>query len=528
MDIHEIRASLIQQAPSLRGMSGAVTASSQEAAEAGAVVLRAGGNAVDAAVAAALATCVADPCNTGIGGYGGYMMVQRAGERARCVMFPLCAPSNRAPHELARAYPEEGPACSSVPNVVGGLSRALSDFGTRSWAAVSEPAIALARDGVIANSPTRNALLVHRGSKFVDECFAFEPRRTEEIFFRQPALAQTLERMALEGPEWFYHGPLGDAAHTAWSAVGVDVPRGDWREQARTVHVVEASIFETQGVCLLAAPLGYSGSACLFAFLEAAARIAQDGSLCSAEGMTRLAGAMASIWQYRFAGDGRNDFEGVDLPSWVDAALAWRKPARLPADVGHTAHLNVIDASGTLVALTFTHGQSLFGGRWALPGTGVIMNGGMHNFSRSAVIERDGRWFGVSNMTPAIAVDRNGARIAIGCPGARRIPSNIAIALARHLFAGQPLREAVAGGRLHAEDGALAFGEAERLEPGAVEALRAAFGRFEPETGVLYYGPLTAIRQSSEGIEMALDDRRYRGFGASAGHTMHPANREEP
>jgi gamma-glutamyltranspeptidase len=144
------------------------------------------------------------------------------------------------------------------------------------------------------------------------------------------------------------------------------------------------------------------------------------------------------------------------------------------------------------------------------------MNGGMHNFTRPAVIERDGRWFGISNMTPAIAVDGGGARIAIGCPGARRIPSNIAMALARHLFAGQGLDDAVAGGRVHAEDGSVVFGEEDRLEAGTVKALRARFGRFEPENGESYYGPLTAIRQDGGGVAMALDDRRYRGFGARA------------
>jgi gamma-glutamyltranspeptidase/glutathione hydrolase len=431
-------------------------------------------------------------------------------------MFPLCAPSNRSPQALARAYPETGPACSAVPNVIGGLARGLREFGTWSWAAVSEPAIALARDGVGANPPTRRAFELHRASPFVEQCFAFEPTGSDAIFFRQPALAATLERMALEGPEWFYRGPLADAAHAAWESAGVDMPIADWREQARTVHVVEAPLLEMRGVNIQAAPLGFSGSACLFAFLEAAARIARVGSLRSAESMARLAEAMASTWQYRFSVAGRNDFEGVELRAWIDAALAWRKPAPVPADVGHTAHLNAIDAAGTVVALTFTHGPSQFGGRWALPGTGVIMNGGMHNFTRPAVIEREGRWFGISNMTPAIAVDRAGARIAIGCPGARRIPSNIAMALARHLFAGQGLGEAVAGGRLHAEDGTLVFGEEDRLEPGAVNALRLRFPRFEAENGDNYYGPLTAIRQHAHGVEMALDDRRYRGFGARA------------
>jgi len=104
-------------------MSAAVTASTQHAADAGAEILRAGGNAMDAAVAAALATGVADPCNMGIGGYGGFLVVHDAAtpERARCVQFPLCAPLGIAPAALARTYPEEGPECSAVPGVVAGL-----------------------------------------------------------------------------------------------------------------------------------------------------------------------------------------------------------------------------------------------------------------------------------------------------------------------------------------------------------------------------------------------------------------------
>src|SRR3954447_23242035 len=106
-------------------MSGAVTASSQAAADAGAAVLTAGGNAVDAIVAAALASCVADPCNTGIGGYGGYMVVAPKTASTVCVQFPVCPPSSVSDNALQREYPDEGPLCSTVPNVVGGLGRAL-------------------------------------------------------------------------------------------------------------------------------------------------------------------------------------------------------------------------------------------------------------------------------------------------------------------------------------------------------------------------------------------------------------------
>jgi len=96
----------------LDGMRGAVTASSQEAADAGVHVLRAGGNAVDAAIASALVTGVANPSNAGLGGYGGFMLVGRRGERVRCIEFPLTAPSNRSPDTLVRQHAAFGPACS--------------------------------------------------------------------------------------------------------------------------------------------------------------------------------------------------------------------------------------------------------------------------------------------------------------------------------------------------------------------------------------------------------------------------------
>jgi gamma-glutamyltranspeptidase len=92
------------------------------------------------------------------------------------------------------------------------------------------------------------------------------------------------------------------------------------------------------------------------------------------------------------------------------------------------------------------------------------MNGGMHNFTRPTVVERNGRLFGVSNMAPTIAVDEHAARIAIGCPGARRIPTNIALALARHTFGGCELQEAVSRGRLHAEGKGRASYEGTRLD----------------------------------------------------------------
>ena len=469
-------------------MNGAITASTQSAADAGAAILGAGGNAVDAAVAAALATCVADPCNTGIAGYGGYMVLQRAGEAARCVQFPLCAPSNASPRSLAKPYPEAGPACSSVPNVVAGLARALADFGRLSWEKVSAPATALAREGVTANATNARAFEQHRHRPFVSECFVVEELDAgdgRELRFRQPALARTLDRMAEHGPEWFYRGPLGDAAQRAWREAGIEVPEGDWREQGAGAEVVEAASHESDGVRIHAAPLGLSGSGRVFALFAAAGRIAQGMPLASPAGLAELASAMASSWQGHPA-----------VP-----------------ETAHTAHLNAVDGEGMVAALTFTHGPSWFGGRWALPESGVIMNGGMQNFSRAAPLRRGSRWFGVSNMAPTTAVNAAGDRIALGCPGARRIASNIALVLARHFIAGESLQAAVSGGRMHAEGRDRVFWEEGRLGAETRAALQARFDRVEAESSDNYFGPLTALRIAASGeIEAAVDDRIWQGF----------------
>ncbi|HSU44924.1 MAG TPA: gamma-glutamyltransferase, partial [Casimicrobiaceae bacterium] len=381
------------------------------------------------------------------------------------------------------------------------------------------PAIDLARNGVVANAPTRRALEVCRGAAFVSECFVLHEDsagRETRLSFRQPALAATLECLADRGPAWFYEGPLGRSAQQAWQTAAANTRLEDWLRQEDTVEAVVAPTLERDGLRISASPLDLTGSACLFAMYTAASRISARTELTEGKAIAELAGAMASVWQYRFAVAVRNDFSSADVHEWVDAALAYDRNTPAMPDRSHTAHLNAVDAEGTMVALTFTHGHVPFGGRWAIPGSGVIMNAGMHNFTASALVERHGRWFGVSNMTPTIAVDADGSGFALGCPGARRIPSNIAIALAWHRLAGYGVQEAVSAGRLHAEDHTRVSCETTRLGPACVEALHRRFCFVEDETGESYYGPLTAIRHASSGIEIALDDRLFGGFGARA------------
>ena len=498
-------------------MRGVVTASTREAAEAGAQMLRAGGNAVDAAVAAALATGVADPANMGLGGYGGFMVVHDAAtpERGACIQFPLCAPQGLVPEALARGYPEEGPQCSSVPGVVAGLARALEEHGSMAWAQLSAPAIRLAHEGVAANALMRRAFAENRGRRVIGECFEIEEDAAHGFVFRQPALARTLERLAAEGPGWFYDGPLGEAACAAWQAAGVPITIGEWRRQPEAVEALAAPRFEAGGVRLFAPTLGLTGSACTFATFAAAARLGAK-AIRTEEGLAELAAAMARIWQYRFADAVRNDFAGTDIARWVEAAIEGTPDATRPTHApAHTAHVNAADARGLVASVSATQGHAWFGGRWAIPGTGVVMNGGMHGFTQGALVRRGSRWMGVSNMCPTIALSPDGSRVAVGCPGARRIPSNVALVLARHLLAHEPLQGAVSGGRFHAEELHRVFFEPGRTSPQLLERLQRRFPLVEPQPTADYYGPLSAVRARDGVFEPAVDDRE-----AAASHAF--------
>lgn len=496
-----------------------VTASSEAAAKASIAILRQGGNAVDGAVAAALASCVADPCNTGIGGYGGFMVISFSDGRHACVRFAFWAPSTIPAHGLKRNYPSSGPECSAVPNVVAGLARALTDFGTLSWDIVSRPAINLARDGVTANPTTLAAFKEYAGSPFVQQCFELEEVDAENgrtLVFRQPRLATTLEQMAEHGPAWFYTGPLGPTACEAWSRVGVAVPLDEWVHGPDSVEVVPASCFDIEGMTVCSAPLGFSGSASLFGILEASHRSARQGSLETPEALNDLVTAMASIWQYRLSAPSGNTFTDVTIDQWVSRALSHRPTSTSSThDPGHTAHLNVLDKAGTLVALTFTLGPRWFGGGWALADSGVLMNAGMENFARGRPFHHSGRLFSVSNMAPSIARMRNGSRLAIGCPGGRRIPANVALVLARHGFFGVALQSAVSAGRVHAEDLQEVFYEKARLHPQTDKVFAQRFARATEESWRRYFGPLTALLARPDGsVEFGLDDRGAPGYAS--------------
>ena len=228
--------------------------------------------------------------------------------------------------------------------------------------------------------------------------------------------------------------------------------------------------------------------------------------------MLAWARALASIWTYRFATPRGNDFGSTTTAEWTKRALAFPPLPALGPSAGHTCHLNACDRDGTVVALTFTHGQFQFGGRWAVRDTGVIMNAGMHLLTAADPVTADGRLYAVTNMSPAVARLPDGGVVAAGCPGARRIPTSVGLVLARHLYGGLGLQDAVSCGRFHAETATVASIEMSRWTPSVVDALRLGFATVEDEQP---RGALSAIRREAHGtLSVGLDDRISQGYAA--------------
>jgi gamma-glutamyltranspeptidase / glutathione hydrolase len=495
----------------MKNTKGAVTGSSVEAVAVGEQILRAGGNAVDAAVAAALASCVADPCNTGIGGFGGHMIVVSARQAPMCVDFNLWAPV-AVPYRCAGTL---GPTASVIPNVVAGLSTALGAFGSMNWAAVIEPAIVLAEHGFICSTTLKRALEDVGGAAFLDECFSFEDAKTGNgLRVRQPALARTLQHMATNGPQWFYEGPIAVSGSRSLKDSGHEITSADWADALEAVTIAPAPLLRLGQSNLFSSPLGTSGSICMFATAAAGRAIASDSDLESPAGICRWAERMAAAWSYRFHSPDGNDIASDGIEDWIGRAATFKPSVMTGTGAGHTCHLNTADKDGMLVATTLTHGKLWFGARWALPGTGIIMNYGAPAMCDPEPKTIARRVYGVTNMCPTVVKLDGGGVVALGSPGARRIASIIGVVLARHIFGQVSLQEAIQRGRFHAQDRGRATLEFDRLPQAVAHALRAAFQIVEAERPADYYGPCTAIRRDSDGtLTLGVDDR-WPGFGA--------------
>jgi gamma-glutamyltranspeptidase / glutathione hydrolase len=416
-------------------------------ADAGARVLREGGNAVDAAVAAVLASAAAEPLLTGPGA-GGYLLVAGDGVEPTVLDFFVAAPG-RGADQSARAPLEAvdvdfgdaiqvfnvGPASCGVPGVPGGLAAALGRWGTAALADLVAPAAALLREGVALNEQQAFiAFILSPIMRSTPECAAlWAPggRLLQEgDVFRNEELAASLERLGREGAAPFYTGDIA-AALSAWVrergglltredlAAYEVVPRTPVRMRYRDREVLTNPPPNAGGI-LLAYALGRLDHA------PAPPALRDVLAAMEAAQAERTPEFMAAL----------------DAPGFEERFLSSR--------LGGTTHISVLDASGMAATVTCTNGE---GSGVLVPGTGIHLNNIMGEEDLSPLgFHRDppGRHM-PSMMAPTVVLREGEVELVLGSAGSNRIRSALLQTIVGAVDHGMDARDAVEAPRLHVE-----------------------------------------------------------------------------
>jgi len=253
--------------PLIIGRRGAVAANHPLAAQAGLLALRAGGNAIDAAVATAVTLAVVEPMMSGLGGDGFYQVFEQASGRAVIFNGSGPAPEAATPERYIRGIPRIGPLSISVPGALAGIAAMHRSFGRRPWRDLFTDAITFAREGFAATPHYCHLTGDYRETLLTD------PRGTA-IFLRdgeappvgtpimQPDLARTLEEIASDGADTFYRGRLARRLAAGLEAVGALISAADLAEFAAETQ--EPIAIDYRGFTVLEAPPNSTG----FALLE--------------------------------------------------------------------------------------------------------------------------------------------------------------------------------------------------------------------------------------------------------------------
>jgi gamma-glutamyltranspeptidase/glutathione hydrolase len=464
--------------PSFVARRFAVATDNRDASEAAAEVLRAGGNAADAAVAAALALGVVSNASSGFGG-GGFATVCSAQGVCTFLDFREVAPSaltaevlQRAP-DPARASVVGGLAVG-VPGEPAGLLELSRRFGHLPLARATAPAVALARRGFMVSGHLADRIGAERVNLALDRHLAglFLPGGNPVAAgtrLRRPILARTLERYGREG-ERFVRGAFADAVAATVRGAGGVMTADDVRAYRPVERAPLARAF--RDVTVVTAPPPSAGGIIL---LEALAWVEAMPAAQLLHGSSAYDHLLAEAFRGGFDDRARYVGDPGAGPSVADALL---DPARLarrraafdpaharpvvviePARDHGTTHLCVVDGSGMMVSLTTTVNLA-FGARLAVPELDVVLNDEIDDFS----LGTSGNNFGlassrpnalapgrrpVSSMSPTIVLRGRRPVACVGASGGPRIATATTQVLLNLVLHGMDPEAAVSAPRIH-------------------------------------------------------------------------------
>jgi gamma-glutamyltranspeptidase/glutathione hydrolase len=408
--------------------AGVVAAQHKRAAEVGAAVLAAGGDAVDAAVAASFAIGVVEPWMSGPAA-GGCMVLWRADEgRAHVVDYGMRSPRELDPNDypltgqgrssdlfpwpsVAGDRNVQGATAVAVPGVVSGMGLAHARYGRIDWRDLLQPAVRMAQDGLLVDwysglltASTAKALSLDpdAAAMFLDEgrwpimgsWTAGTERRLD-----QRGLAASLRQIAEEGPRALYQGALAKALVQDVRAKGGSLGEADLA--GYQAQWAEPLVIPYRGGQVFAAP-GLTGGPTLAQALRLLEQEFSPGA-GGPDAQAHRAAARALDAAFRTRLDDMGDHESPQAP-------------------GCTTHFSVVDRHGNMCAVTQTL-LSIFGSRVVSPSTGILLNNGIMWFDpepgKPNSLAPGKRC--LANYCPVVGVARDGRQFALGASGGRKI-----------------------------------------------------------------------------------------------------------
>lgn len=550
----------------VRAQHGMVVSVHHLASDAGLDVLRAGGNAVDAAVATGFALAVVHSSAGNLGG-GGFMLVRMHDGTATFIDYrekaPLAATETMYQDAQGNVLPETSLQSSVIgyrsiatPGSVAGLVYAERKYGRLGLARVMKPAIRLAREGFTLSAEEAGEMADEDLAKFADSKRIFQ--RDGNLYkagevFKQPELARTLERIAAD-PDDFYHGKMAQELIADLKKGGALLTLDDLAQYNVVERKPVIGAFHTYTI--LSAPPPSSGGVVLVSALNIL-----EGYDLHALGDRSPEWMHLVLEAYRRAYMDRSDYLGdpdynripVEALTAKTYAAAWRAGIAMnratpsaelerpegflppaPKTAGRrrkespdTTHYSVVDAEGNAVSVTTTLNDS-FGSHVTSGSLGILLNDEMDDFaSKMGVPNMFGLIQGpanaiapgkrpLSSMTPTIVLEDGRLRYVLGSPGGGRIITTVANIFLSAAEGGLNIQQAVDAPRFHHQY----LPDKVYLEPGfsqaTQDALRAMGYTLAVKDGHWSDGECIAVDPKTGELEAGQDHRSH--YGKAAGY----------
>jgi len=514
---------------------GVAASGSAEVSQTAVEILKAGGNAFDAALGALCTAAIAEPLLVSLGG-GGFLLALPDGHKPRIYDFFCQTPKHRRPDHELDFYPilanfgtaeqefHIGMGSIAVPGVVAGIFEAHRALGRMPIREIIAPAVELARSGFLIDAFHHYVIRILRpimeataetfktyGSTTVPGDLIHEGER-----LRNPDAADSLEALIAEGPGLFYQGELAARLADDCSDKGGHVTREDLAEYR--VELREPVVFRHRGArCAINPPPSPGGGLIAFALGVMGDWPSENDSWGSNNHVLNLLRGMraASVARHEYSMEAGLQLEKMKVLLGEETIRQWQQGLELHSLFSRgTTHISVADAEGNIASLTASNGE---GCSYTLPGTGIMLNnmlgeedlnpGGFNRWKTGARL--------ASMMSPTVAELPDGTRYALGSGGSNRIRSAVTQVLVNLLDFGMTPEQAVSAPRMHLEGNMLS------IEPGfsaqALSALESAapLTHLWPEKN-LFFGGVHTVSVKHGGIFDGAGDPRRGGVVAFA------------